>query len=1066
MRGFITFCVRRPVLVLMVFAAATLFGVYSATKLPLDMLPKVEPPVISVVTIYPGAGAEDVETKVTDPVERSLSSISGLEKLTSSSKENISMVTLQFEFGVDLEAAANEVRQFLDLLKRNLPSDAQQPWVFKFNTSMLPTFILGVKANRGDLRAYRELVKDKLVSRIEAIDGVASTMMLNAPERQVRVDVDRKKLQDRDLSLFGLIRVLTAQNLTVPAGRMKTADLDLPVTVPGDYRSLDQIRSTLVGMGSARPLAGAYRPDVPDPFYLALGQVYLRDVANVTIGMPDRQSVAKFGDKETMWIMVFRKSGANTIQVVDRINRSIASFQKHLPAGLELVPLLDGSELIRSTVDNLTESVYMGGLWVILVVFIFLRHLRPSLVVAATIPASMIAVFLGMYLRGFTINAVSLMAMALTIGMVVDNAIVVLESIIRRVDAGEPPREAAVNGTAEVAVAITASTLTTVVIFAPLVFVRGFIGVFLGQLGFVAVFTLTASLVTALTVTPTLAALLIKPTVKQSVGWLARLGRWGEARFQGFERAYGRVLGFSVRHWLLVLVVALGGLGGSAFLVLRTGVDFVLNDDFGFVQLTMEMPEGTRLERTTEAADAITAELRRYPEVKMTFFNAGTTEGSMLALIGGKEGSNVANIYAKLVPKEKRKASELDVVDRIRPFIQKRWPKALLGFKTGNPMGAAVMGAEKPITLYVKGKDFNHLKQAARQLEAMVKAVPGTKDVAAELLETKPDFRITVDRARAAKMGLSSMAIGGTLRAALHGWKVTEYRAGTTPMDIIVRLRPEDRQRPEDLEQLLIPNLMEKHVTLGDQVMHGGMMSFPLGNFARIVRGQSPIEIRHQNKERVVRVTGGYRGRALGDVAADVDRGLARLSLPKGVTVEQGAEVEQQKRTLNDLLLVLAFSIILVYMVMAAQYESFLDPFVIMFSIPFTLTGVFLTFLITGEKLSLPAFVGLIVLVGVVVNNAIVLVDYVTQLRDEGWEMGQAIQAAGERRLRPVLMTAVTTIAGMVPLALTTKEGAFVWSPLGKAVVGGLAVSTLVTLLLVPVLYARFEPLRRRYRRT
>lgn len=1062
---FLRFVVRRPVLVLMIFGALVLFGAYSLTQLPVDQFPKIEPPVITVVTAYPASGAEDVEKKVTNPLERTFTSLPGLSSMQSISKENLSLITLTMERGTDLEATVNGIRQRLDFVKKDLPADAMNPWIFKFSTSMLPVMIIGVKADKGELRAYRKLIKEKLVPSLERVPGVGSCMMLNAPRRRVLVEVNRKRLQDRDLSLFRLIRTLQAQNMSVPAGRMVSGQLDLPISVPGDFQNLDQIRNTLVAMSSARPLAGASRAGIPDPFYLALGQVYLKDVATVKMTTEDRQAMARFGSAEAMWIMVFRRSGANTVEVVDRINKRLPHLQKQLPAELTVVTILDGSEFIRATVDNLTSTVIVGGILVLVVILLFLRKLRPSLVVALTIPTSIVAVFMGMYFMGYTLNSISLMAMALAVGMVVDAAIVVLEAITRRVEEGEPPHEAAVTGTAEVAGAVVASTLTTVVIFAPLLFIRGFIGVMLGELAFVMIFTLCASLVTALVLTPALAARLIKPDAPDRRGWLARLGRTVEGGFHRLERGYGWLLGKSLRWRFVVVIVALAILGGSTVLAMRTGVDFVLDDDYGFIQITVELPEGTKLGRTTVAADDIAARLRSYPEVITTFYAAGTSEAAVLSTSGGKEGSNVFNLYTRLLPKDQRSASEDDVVERIRPYIKKRFPEAVLRFKTGNPMSQAIQGAEKPITINIKGRDFVDLKRAARQVEAALKTVDGTKDVAAELLKTKPDYRVVVDRKRAARMGLSSYAIGGTLRAAVHGWKATEYRGDDTPMDLVVRLRPEDRDTPQDLERLLIPNLAQKHVGFGGKTVHGGFMKFPLGNFARIVRGQSPIEIRHMDKERVVRVGASYRGRALGDVVRDADAALAKLQLPKGVTLEHGSEVKRQKEALADLKLVLLFSLLLVYMVMAAQFESLLDPLVIMFSVPFALTGVFLTFLVTGTRLSIPAFTGLIVLVGVVVNNAIVLIDYINQLRDEGMERNEAIRAAGERRLRPVLMTAFTTIMGMLPLALTTKEGAFIWAPMGQAVVGGLLVSTLITLIVIPVVYSLLEFARRRHKR-
>ncbi len=1065
-RGLIQLTVERPLAVSMVYLALVLFGAYALTELPIDQLPKMEVPVVTILTVYPGAGPRDVESKITDVIERSVATTSGLTRITSKSRENLSVVSCEFEQGTDLEAVTNEIRQHLELASTFLPEDAAKPMIFKFSTTMFPVYILGVRNTRGDIRPYRRIIERRVAERLERIPGVGSVMLLNAPRKRVVVEVDRRKLDARGISLLRLTQVLSRANFSAPAGRMTWDGQDLPVHVPGDYETLEEIRKTPIGFSVVRPYAGAVRTDLQEPYSNELAVVRLEDVADVHWELPDRQSVARFDGQDTTWVMVFRKSGENTVAVASSVAAQIPELTRNLPSELEVVPILDGSEMIRMTVRNLSNTVLIGGILVVLVVFLFLRRFRTSLVVAITIPASMVGAFLGIYLMGYTINSMTLLALALAIGMVVDNAIVVLESITKRVEEGEPPKVAAVTGTREVALAISAATLTTVAIFAPLVFVHGFVGVLFGQLAFVAVLTLTISLVTAIVLTPTLTARLLRPRRAPSGGFHPML--WFHAKseraFLALENGYGRLLAASLnRRWLVVLLAVLIS-AGSVLLVLRTGVDFTIKDDQGFIQITVELPEGTPLEETTRVADAVARALRTQKEVRHTFLSAGTTEMAMMSLMGGREGPNIARVYSRLVPKVQRTRSEDEVADAVLPGLRKQFPKARFTVRTGNPLGEAILGTEKPITLYIRGRSFQKLRQAAKQVAAILRSIPGTKNVSEELMATRPELEVLVDRRKASMSLLNSLFVAGTLRTAVYGHKVGTFRGGDENVDLVLRLRKADRDTPEDLEALKIttglPLLGLPLVGAAGPTMLLGLGAerlVPLRSVGRVVRGEGPVEIQHLDKERIVVVAANYAGRALGDIVRDLEAKLDEAELPSGISITYGSEVRRQKETLSDLLKVLLMGIALVYMVMAAQFESLTTPFAIMFSVPFAFTGVFLGFVVTGRKLSLPAFIGLVVLVGIVVNNAIVLLDYANQLKANGVPLREALVRAGRRRLRPVLMTTLTTVFGMLPLALTRTEGAYIWSPMGQAVASGLLVSTMVTLILVPVVQSLIQ---------
>jgi len=1074
-RGLAARVVRRPILVIMFYAALTLFGVYSLMNLPVDLLPKIEAPVITIITVYPGAGPSDVETKVTDVIERSVGTLSGLDRLTSSSKENLSAVTCEFAYGTDLEAAANDIRQRMEFAQTFLPSDAHKPMIFKFNTSMFPVFIVGVLNKRGDVRPYRKVIEEHAAEPLERIPGVGSVMLLNAPKRRVLIEVNRPALDARGISLLRLTQTLARANLSVPAGRVLWNDKDLPVRVPGTFQNLDDIRMLPIGFSVVRPFAGAMRYDLQEPYSNEMSVVRLKDVATVHWAMPDRRSVALFQDQDTTWLMVFKKSGVNTVQVANRVMKSLSRIQAGLPSELKIVPILDGSEMIRQTIDNLTSTVWIGSILVVLVIFLFLRRIRTSLVVAVTIPASIVTTFLVMYLMGYTINSISLLAMALGIGMVVDNAIVVLESITLRVERGEDPHDGAISGTKEVALAISASTLTTVVIFAPLVFMHGFIGIIFGQLALVIVVTLLSSLMAALLLTPTLTALILKRGGTTSGSRRFRPLAWFHDRSErvltAVESGYGRLISGALHHRWLVVGIAILISGASGFLVYATGIDFVTKDDEGFIQVTVEMPEGCTLTETTKVARTVAAEFRKEPEVRSTFLNGGTTDTAMMSSIGGKEGPNIAQVYTRLIAKVRRTRSEDDVAEAVLPRIRKRFPKVRFTARTGNPLGQAIMGTEKPIALYLKGKKFSDLTTAAHQVLRILKSIPGVRNATAEIMPQRPGFQVDVNRRKASQSLLNATFIGATVRAALYGKKVGTYHGKSQDADLFVRLRPQDRNSPQAIEALKIttglPLIGPPLVGASGPTMLLGLGAerlVPLGAVAQVIRSKAPTEIHHMDKQRMIVVGANYKGRALGDIISDLDHRLSKETLPGDVSYSYGSQVKRQKDSLHDLIRVLLLGIALVYMVMAAQFESLLDPFVIMFSLPFAFTGVFLGFLATGTKLSLPAFLGLIVLMGIVVNNAIVLLDYARQLRDGGMGLTESLVAAGRRRLRPVLMTTFTTIFGMLPLALTQKEGAYLWAPMGQAVASGLLVSTLVTLILIPVVYSLTDRLRRRSR--
>lgn len=1008
--------VRRPVLVSVIFIAIALFGAVSFRMLPLDMFPEIEPPVMSIITAYPGASADEVEEKVTEIMEENLGAVSELKNITSTSKENVSVVTLQFEFDTDLVEAANEVRQNLEFAKMLLPKDIDPPILFQFDTSKFPVIMLGVTSDRGTVLEDRDFIEERILDPLKRVPGVGSVVIWSAPREQLHVEVDRVRLAAYGMTVGQVAAVIGAENFSIPAGHLTVGPQEFSVRMPAEFETLEDLESVALSRGG-----GAV--------------VRLSDVATVTMGHQEVREVSRVDGAGAIIGGVQKKAGGNTVEISTRVQEELVKIEAELPDHLHIVPILDTSLFVRRMIDSLSQTLIIAASLIVVVVFVFLGRLRASLIVALTVPASLLIVFSGMQGAGYSLNAISMMAMCLAIGMVVDNAIVVLENITRHLAAGKSPREAARIGAAEVGGAVMASTLTTVSVFVPLVFVGGLVGIMFGELAFVISVTIGGSLFVALTLTPAFCSFLLKG------GEPGFLARQVDRSMALLERLYGRILAGALRHRFLTVAGALGILVATGQLIAAVGTDFMPQQKSGEVRVNAELPVGTSVEETAAVGELLAEELRAQPDVVVTQFRAGTSALAFSTAMGGKEGSNIVQVTARLKPFAESEQSDVEVADHMREFARSIPQITNFTVQAGSSVSALLRGMAKPVTIELSGSSFEDLGTAAREIEELLAGTPGTVDVSADLLETRPELRFEFDRHRASRLGVSAAQAGVALRSALFGQETTKYRGGDEDADILVRLRDADRNSAVDLAQVEVNSMLGGTVRLGD--------------VGKLVEADSPIEIKRKNKQRTLTVGAGVKDRPLGDVAADVERGLADLELPRGVSYRFGGDVEEQRDTFEGIMVALVLGALMVYLVMAGQFESFRDPFVIIFAIPFSITGAFLFLLLTNTTLSLPAFLGLVVLLGVVVNNAIVLVDYVNMLRrEEDMPTLEALQAAGERRLRPVLMTTITTVFGMIPLALATGEGSELWYPMGRAALGGMIVSTLVTLVLVPVLYA------------
>lgn len=1018
--------VSRPVTTIMFYMALAVLGAFALTRLAIDLLPKFEPPAVSVVTIYPGASAEDVEQKVTKLIEEQVSTINNVSKVTSSSKDNLSIITVTFNWGTDIAEATNDVRDAIDRVKTRLPSDAQEASIFKFSTSTLPVMMIGINS-RESFPGINKIIEDKIAQPLRQVPGVGAVFAVGGPQREILIKVDPKKLEAYNLTIPQIAQILQSENFSLPAGIIKVGMKEYNVRVPGEFKSIEEIKSTVIGN-----YQGAL--------------VYLRDIAEVIDTIKERILYVKINNTPGVLLFVQKQAIANTIEVVDAVKKALPKIQRTLPKDVQLDIAFDSSEFIRNSIRNLTNAVIYGAIFVILVILLLLRKIRASLIIILTIPFSLIVAFIVLYLIGGTINLISLASLAIAIGIVVDNSIVVLENITRHIERGENPKTASVIAANEIGLAISASSLTNVGVFLPLAFLTGIAGFLFKELGYLVTVMVITSLIASLTLTPTLASKWLKREEKIKNKLLANIFEISEKWFKAIENAYGKVISWGLKHKLVVIVTAFA-LFIFSFVIFRfVGFEFLPSSDTGQIQVVAQLPVGTRLEETIKIGEQIQQiVLEEIPEKwrKYIFMRAGTTEQGFATITGQVEGNNVVTVGARLVPLKERGVTSEELGAKIRERVKLIPGLEKFEISRGSDFQSLLFGGGKPLTVEVTGYDLNLMSKVAEQIKSELEKIPGSKDVQIGRSGLTPEIRIEVDKQKSASLGLNTSIIAATVRSSIYGLKATAYKEFGDEYDIMIQPGADLRNSISYLEEIPIRSLSGNVVKIKD--------------IAKIYEAYSPIEIQRRDRQRIIPVGANVEGRALGDVVRDLQERLKKLDIPPGVEIKFAGQVEEQTKAFADLFQVLILGIILTYMIMASQFESLLHPFVIMFSVPFAFVGVVLGLLIFGTPFGLTAFMGLIMLVGIVVNNAIVLVDYTNLLRARGYELYNAIVTAGKTRLRPVLMTTLTTILGTLPLAIFKGEGSELWRQLGITMLGGLTFSTLVTLVLVPTIYSIFE---------
>ncbi len=1011
-------CIKKPVTTVMVTLMVFIAGIVSYFHLDQALMPDMDLPIAVVATTYVGASPEEIEELISKPLEESMGTIANVDTITSYSAMNMSMVLLQFVDGTDIDMAAVDMRDKLDQIKSSLPDDAGEPTVIKMDINAMPIDI-GVKAENLDLNELNELLEDNVVNRLERIEGVASVDLSGGITREIRITVDPVKLAGYGLTTSALSGVLAAENMNLPSGDLTQGNTTVAVRTIGEFTSLQEIQDLPISTAS-----GAV--------------IHLSDVAKVEQVEADRNSFTYINGTKGILISVDKQSTANLVEVSNALKEEIAELQQDYPE-LDIELLTDTSEYIELSLSNITETALLSAAIAFFVLLLFLRNAITSAIIAVSIPTSIMATFALMYVTGINMNMISMGGVAIGIGMLVDNSVVVLDSIYQYYERGYSAAESAEVGAKEVSMAIIASTLTTVAVFIPMALIGGTAGAMMKNLSFTIVYALTASIVVALTFVPMACALLLRRETKL-FAWknnklLSFLERWAAA-VDALSDRYERVLKWALNHRkktvLTVLVVFLLSLCS----VPLAGMDFMASMDEGVVSVTVELPNGTDLDTTEETTLEVLYRLQEIPEADVIYANVGS--GMMSA------GTNSASVTVNLVDKSERKRSADEVSAAIEEMLAD-----IPGAEISASSSDAAMGslASADVTMNVFGYDSDMLMDVEKELVARLSTVDGLSDVEGSTGETVPEATVKIDRGRASQYGITTAAVAGALNTAISGSTATQYKLDGTEIDVVIRYDTNAVNYLTDLRNLTVTS------AYGTQV--------PLSDIASVTMEESATTIMRKNQKNYITISANAENMSTSEAQRLVEQEMAKLELPDGCSYEFGGMMEMMNDTFHSLLTAMVVAVLLVYMIMASQFESLRYPFIVMFSMPLAITGAIIGLLITGNTITMPAMMGFVMLVGMVVNNGIVLVDYTNQLMERGMNCYDALTTAGPRRLRPILMTTLTTVLGMVPMALATSEGSEMMQALAIAVIFGLTLSTVITLIFIPVLYMWMNEKRR-----
>ncbi len=1013
--------VKKPIMTSLCFVAVMIFGLFSLSKLPIDLYPDIDTNTIMVMTAYPGASASDIENNVTRPLENTLNAVSNLKHITSRSSENMSLITLEFEYGNDIDVLTNDVRDKLDMVSSQMPDDAETPIIFKFSTDMIPIVMLSVQANESQSALYK-ILDDRVVNPLARIPGVGTVSISGAPQREIQVYCDPGKLEAYNLTVETISSVIGAENRNVPGGNFDIGNETYSLRVEGEFKDSKQLDDIVVGTYNG-------------------ANVYLRDVAKVVDTVEERAQQTYNNGVQGAMIIVQKQSGANSVDISRKVAEVLPKLQKNLPSDVKLGVIVDTSDNILNTIDSLTETVMYALLFVVIVVFLFLGRWRATLIICITIPLSLIASFIYLAVSGNTINIISLSSLSIAIGMVVDDAIVVLENVTSHIERGSDPKQAAIHGTNEVAISVVASTLTMIAVFFPLTMVSGMSGVLFRQLGWMMCAIMFVSTVAALSLTPMLCSQLLRLQKKQSKVFKIFFTPI-EKVLDGLDTGYEHMLNWAVRHRSLVLSLCFVFFFLSLFCAKFIGSEFFPPQDNARIAVKLELPIGTRMELAQETADKLTKEwLAKYPGVlKICNYTVGQADSDNTWASMQDNGSHIISFNISLVDPGDRNVTLAEVCDEMREDLKKypEFTKAQVIFG-GSNQG---MSAQASADFEIYGYDMVATDSVAASLKRELLKVKGVSEVNISRSDYMPEYQVDFDREKLALHGLNLSTAATFLRNRINGATASKYREDGDEYDIKVRYAPEHRTSLESIEDILIYNNKGEAVRVKD--------------VGKVVERFAPPTIERKNRERIVTVSAIISGEPMSTVVNAGNDIIEAMDVPSDISIQIAGSYEDQQESFRDLGTLAIMIILLVFIVMAAQFESLTYPFILMISVLFAFSGVLMALFITGTNLSIMSLLGGIMLIGIVVKNGIVLIDYTILCRERGQSVLNAVVTAGKSRLRPVLMTTATTVLGMIPMALSTGQGSEMWSPMAIAVIGGLLVSTILTLIYVPTMYCVF----------
>ena len=1021
--------VNNPVTTALIFIALAIFGVFSLINLSLDRFPKFDANVVMVMSSYSGASAQDIETNLTKVLENSLNGVSDLKNITSTSKENVSLITLEFVEGVDIDVATNDVRDKLDMVNSVLPDGASLPIIFKFSADDMPIMIMSATANQS-YTALEKILDEKVATPLARVSGVGTVSVSGAPQREIQVYCDPNKLEAYGLTIAGISNIIASENRNIPSGTIDIGSNAYSLRVEKEFTGADELLNVVVAHYNGR-------------------SIYLRDVARVIDGVEERYQESYINGTQGAQIVIQKQADANTVNVIKGVQKEMEKIKKTLPSDIDITTVVDGSENIINTLNSLKETIILTFLIVMLVVYLFLGRWRATFIIVLAIPVSLLASLMYLWATGNTLNIVSMSALSIAIGMVVDDAIVVLENISTHLERGAKPKEAAVHATQEVGISVIASTLTMLAVFLPLTMIKGMAGLMFKQLGWIVSIIMIVSTVGALTLIPMLCS--------QFLRFKPKTGKIHDLIFGNFNklidlisRGYGRLINWCVTHRTIVVVTSLAifaGVVGAFAPGIKT--EFFPKSDDGRITIQLELPAGTGQSVTRSLAHEIYAKIEAaVPEIVNCSYTLGQADSDNAFASMQTNGTHVMSYNINVGSMEERERSSGQIAGVIRGILADYPEFKKVRVTEGGGMG---MGGASTVDVEVYGYDFATTDRVAKDIQAKMLADGGCSQVIISRDEYTPEYEVDFDREKLAINGLNTTTAASYLSAAINGSTMSYYREDGDEYGIRVRYAPEFRQGIEDIENIMIYNNSGRGVRIKD-----------VGTVVEIL---TPPSIQRKNRERLITVSGIVSdGYALSDVVAMTQKSISEVDIPSEIMVEIGGSFEDQQETFGDLILLLVMIIILVYIVMASQFESFMSPFVIMFSIPFAFVGVLLGLTVSGTPLGVMGLIGVLILMGVVVKNGIVLIDYTILQQERGKSVNEACVIAANSRLRPILMTTLTTVLGMLPMAMGKGEGSEMWRSLGMVVAWGLSISTLVTLVIIPTVYASMASWQERRR--